>query len=574
MKVKLSFRQLFDEAPSLVTLAKLLDDQLPADAYREELAQLNIPPRSAQPLPKESNPDVSNPLQPLQTSLDTSVPKLSTEVDRSNLEALFQKQLQIMEQQLALLRGVPMTPQPVKTQKSKGEIPTSERHTEAKPAVKREQSGEKNKGFGPWIPPKKKSESQLSEREQKYLQELIEKYTQKTKGSQQLAASQRLRMADPRSITGFNKLWKDMIYQIAVERSKGAYLWDVDGNQYVDYLMSFGISLLGHTPDFVQKAVQEQLEKGIELGILTPLAKKVCDLLCELTGMERATLVNTGSESVSAAVRAARTVTFKDKIAVFEGDYHGIADELLVRPIKRDGKSVSMPVAPGIPSSLVDQVIVLDYEDPNVLEVIREHADELAAVIIEPIQPNFPHRQPRELIQAIRQLTTEQDIALIFDEMITGFRLGMRGAQGWYGVEADLVAYGKIISGGLPMAAVAGKARFLAPFDGGQWEYGDDSVPTAGLTFFGGTFVKKSIGPGGFSGDLARDQKAWAEIVRSVECQMRSLCRATKGAVFANESAPAGFSHRFHCGDSNHRQQSAVKIVFLLPDPQRGTPIR
>ena len=107
-----------------------------------------------------------------------------------------------------------------------------------------------------------------------------------------------------------------------------------------------------------------------------------------------------------------------------------------------------MPVAPGIPSSLVQQVIVLDYDAPDVLEVIPRHADELAAVLIEPVQPKAPHRQPRELLHAIRRVTAERDIALIFDEMITGFRLGIGGAQEWYGIEVDLVAYGKIISGG------------------------------------------------------------------------------------------------------------------------------
>jgi len=120
-----------------------------------------------------------------------------------------------------------------------------------------------------------------------------------------------------------------------VERSKGSKIWDLDGNIYVDYRMAFGISLFGHTPTFIQEAVQKQLEKGFELGVLTPLANKVADLLAELTGCDRVTLLNTGSEALSAAVRAARTVTAKDKIIVFEGDYHGINDEFLVKSIRR-----------------------------------------------------------------------------------------------------------------------------------------------------------------------------------------------------------------------------------------------
>ncbi|HFC00760.1 MAG TPA: aminotransferase class III-fold pyridoxal phosphate-dependent enzyme, partial [Phaeodactylibacter sp.] len=358
-----------------------------------------------------------------------------------------------------------------------------------------------------WTPINKKNNSGLTEQQAKYLKKLIKKYTKKTKGSQQLTQAQRQHLADPRSITGFNKLWKDMIYQIAVERSKGSKIWDVDGNEYVDYRSAFGISLFGHTPDFIQQAVREQLEKGIELGVLTPLAKKVADLLCELSGMERVTLVNTGSESLSAAVRAARTVTMKDRIAVFEGDYHGIADEMLVRGVERNGKNISLPVSPGIPKFLVENVLVLRYDDPDVLEKIKTHAHELAAVLVEPIQPSNPTHQPRELLHAIRKITAENEVALVFDEMITGFRLGMRGAQGWYDLEADMVCYGKIISGGLPMAAVAGSAKYLDVFDGGTWQFGDESVPEVGVTFFGGTFVRHPL-------SMAASYAALSEIKR------------------------------------------------------------
>ncbi|MEM8907004.1 MAG: amino acid adenylation domain-containing protein, partial [Bacteroidota bacterium] len=131
--------------------------------------------------------------------------------------------------------------------------------------------------------------------------------------------------------------------------------------------------------------------------------------------------------------------------------------------------------------------------DPQVLDKIKAAAPELAAIIIEPIQPNAPHRQHRALFHAIREITQANEVAMIFDEMITGFRVAPRGAQQWFEVEVDLIAYGKIISGGLPMAAVAGKARFMDAFDGGQWTYGDDSYPEAGVTFFGGTFVKHPL---------------------------------------------------------------------------------
>ncbi|MEM9823455.1 MAG: aminotransferase class III-fold pyridoxal phosphate-dependent enzyme, partial [Bacteroidota bacterium] len=510
-KVKIGFRQLFEEAPNLESLAEYIDQQLPAEAYREELQQLNgsiqqntgnmAAPRPAAPI------NAPIPVQPVSPFPPVNAPIVDPQ-QMNSMEGLFHRQLQIMEQQLALLRGGPiqspgqngpshgLTSSPQSVPLSNG-ISTPPK-AEAKKAkqIEREakalKSGE-GMAFGPWKPIDKKSREDLTEKELRHLDDLVKRYTSRTKGSQSLTQSQRLHLSDPRAIVGFNRIWKDMVYQIAIERSKGAHLWDVDGNKYVDYRMAFGISLFGHTPDFVQKAVMEQLEKGTELGILTPLAKKVADLLCELSGMDRATLVNTGSEAISAALRAARTVTGKELVAVFEGDYHGIADEMLVKGIQRRGETVAVPIAPGIPQSAVKNVLVLDYDDPQVLDKIKAVADDLAAVIIEPVQPNNPHRQYKELLHAIREITIQEDIALIFDEMITGFRVAPRGAQQWFDIEVDIIAYGKIISGGLPMAAVAGKARFMDAFDGGQWQYGDDSYPEAGVTFFGGTFVKHPL---------------------------------------------------------------------------------
>ncbi|MEO1625385.1 MAG: amino acid adenylation domain-containing protein [Bacteroidota bacterium] len=470
---------------------------MPAEALAEEVAERQAPASKAEPpvavLPKAVSPaPVATPIVPM------------TPIASEGLEGIVQQQLRLMEQQLQLLGArsassplvqgnghsqdltvpPPAADPPAKAQERDEKMPTAQTGIVSK---------KEGAAHGPWKPIDQKKGAEFGEKEQQYLQELITAYTQRTKGSQQLAQQQRKKLADPRSITGFHRLWKDMVYQIAVERSKGAHIWDVDGNRYVDFRMAFGISLFGHSPDFIQEAVRQQLDKGFELGVNTPLAKKVAELLAELTGMERVTLVNTGSEAISASVRAARMATGKDRIAVFEGDYHGIADEMLVRSVKRNGRSISLPVSPGIPSFLVENVLVLNYHDPGVLQQIEDHADDLAAVIIEPVQPNNPHQQHGELLHRIRELTQQKDIALLFDEMITGFRVAPRGAQQWYGVEADIVAYGKIISGGLPMAAVAGKARFMDCFDGGYWTFGDGSTPQAGVTFFGGTFVKHPL---------------------------------------------------------------------------------
>ncbi len=495
--VKLSFRSLLESAPDLPALTDFIAAQIDDTYYSDKIS----------PLPTQQIPQ-SQPIY--EKAALPNFPSNQT-VNNESVERIIQQQLHLMEQQLLLLQNNGSSPQKLANKKHNPPAVEAKKGQTVLKNSSPSQQVSKGAKHNHWKPidkaRRKNGKAIISERQKKYLKQLIERYTTKTKGSQMLTQAQRTHLADPRSVSGFNKLWKDMVYQIAAVRSKGSKIWDVDGNEYIDYRNSFGIALFGHTPDFIQKAVQEQLEKGIELGVLTPLAMKTAQLLCELSGSERVTFVNTGSESLSAAVRAARTVTMKDKIAYFTGDYHGIADEMLARNVQSNGQNISRPVAPGIPQFLVENVIVLDYNDPEVLDKITTHAHELAAVLIEPIQPNNPIHQPHDLLKAIRKLTTEQDIALIFDEMITGFRVGLRGAQGWYDIEADIVCYGKIISGGLPMAAVAGKAKYLDVFDGGMWQFGDDSVPEVGVTFFGGTFVRHPL-------SLATAYAALSEIKR------------------------------------------------------------
>ena len=145
------------------------------------------------------------------------------------------------------------------------------------------------------------------------------------------------------------------------DRSLGAYLWDVDGNEYVDLVNGFGSIFFGHNPEFIRSALKAQLDAGIEIGPQSPIAGEVAQLICDTVGMERAAFCNTGSEAVTAAIRTARTVTGREKIAMFAGAYHGIFDEVLVRPRVRDGIAAAQPIAPGIPAAMVDNVMVLDY---------------------------------------------------------------------------------------------------------------------------------------------------------------------------------------------------------------------
>jgi amino acid adenylation domain-containing protein len=344
---------------------------------------------------------------------------------------------------------------------------------------------------GPFKPIAKGPSEGLSQSQQAYLDLLIDRYTKRTVESKRLTQNYRSNLADPRSVAGFNRLWKEMVYPIVVQRSSGARVWDIDGNEYIDFTMGFGTNLLGHLPEFVRAALEEQLRQGIEVGPQNPLAGKVAKLICELTGMERCAFCNTGSEAVLAAIRMARTVTGRELIVYFTGDYHGIFDEVLQRPTA--GGTATLPVAPGIPGQSAKHVLVLEYDKPHSLEVIRARGSDIAAVLVEPVQSRHPNVRPREFLQRLREVTRETGSALIFDEVITGFRSHPGGVQALWGIRADLVSYGKVIGGGMPIGAVCGSATYMDSLDGGSWQYGDASIPEVGVTYFAGTYVRHPL---------------------------------------------------------------------------------
>src|SRR5262249_49084111 len=202
-------------------------------------------------------------------------------------------------------------------------------------------------------------------------------------------------------------------------------------------------------------ALHEQVDAGFEIGPIQPLAGEVAALLREITGMQRVGFTNTGSEAVLAATRICRTVTGRDKIAVFAGAYHGIFDEVLFRPLTINGETRTAPIAPGIPDSAVSEVIVLDYGNPESLEILRGRGSEIAAVLVEPVQSRRLDLQPGEFLRELRRVTQETGSALIIDEIVTGFRVHPGGAQGYFGVRADLATYGKVMGGGVPIGVVS-----------------------------------------------------------------------------------------------------------------------
>jgi amino acid adenylation domain-containing protein len=334
---------------------------------------------------------------------------------------------------------------------------------------------------------------ELTPAQRGHIDALVARYTARTAKSKALTTQYRGVHADPRTASGFNRLWKEIVYQIVTVKSKGSRLIDVDGNEYIDILNGFGPGFLGHAPEQVVSALHAQLDAGFEVGPQSLLAMEAAALFCEVTGNDRASFVCTGSEAVYAAMRLARTCTGRDRIVMFARDYHGNFDEVLVRGLDGKDGPRSLPMAPGIPRDSVKNVIVLPYGSPQALDYIRKNASTIAAVIVEPVQSRRPEFRPAEFIRDVRRITENAGSLFIFDEVVTGFRFGPRGAQGYYGVDADLVTYGKVVGGGMPVGVVSGKARFMDTFDGGQWQYGDDSFPEAPVTFFAGTFVRHPL---------------------------------------------------------------------------------
>lgn len=501
--VKVTFRQLLEELSTLEALAANLEQTVPTEpqlaepvrhaltsptpSVQQELAsQLQLRPNNGQSLALFNFPETQG-------------------QEAGALERLFAQQLTLMSRQLDMLQNRSQVLIAEPTQNGVSKSSTSVHATS--PAPQQPPSGViaalsrpatmangQLQAFGPYKPVNSKSGNlSVTPHQQQHLDALIRRYTERTQESKRLTAQHRRHLADPRSVAGFRLLWKEIVYPLVTTRSAGARLWDIDGNEYIDLTNGFGSILFGHRPAFVITAIEEQLKKGMEIGPQSPLAGQVADLLCEMTGMERATFCNTGSEAVTAALRMARTVTGRDKIALFSGAYHGIFDEVLVRSTMVNGAPQPRPIAPGIPASMVENVLVLDYGSPASLDILRAHGHELAAVLVEPVQSRRPELQPKEFLHDLRDLTAKTGAALICDEIVTGFRVHPGGAQVVFGVQADIATYGKVLGGGLPIGIVAGKAKFMDALDGGVWNYGDDTAPEVGMTFFAGTFVRHPL---------------------------------------------------------------------------------
>ena len=251
-------------------------------------------------------------------------------------------------------------------------------------------------------------------------------------------------------------------YPRFLEKGKGSHVWDVDGNEYVDFICAWGPVTLGDCPEDVEKAGSESVGKGLSFGAPTAIEVEMAQLVCEMTGVEMVRMVNSGTEAVMSALRLARGATGRSKIIKFAGCYHGHSDSMLVKA-GSGALTGGAPDSAGVPQDMAEDTLTADYNDlGSVRTLLEANEGQVAAVIVEPVAANMGVVPPKPgFLQGLRQLCDEFGSLLIFDEVITGFRLAPGGAQEYYGVRADLVTYGKIIGGGMPVGAYGGSRKLM-----------------------------------------------------------------------------------------------------------------
>ncbi|MDH5601103.1 MAG: glutamate-1-semialdehyde 2,1-aminomutase [Gammaproteobacteria bacterium] len=261
-------------------------------------------------------------------------------------------------------------------------------------------------------------------------------------------------------VRAFNGVGGDPIF---FSKAKGPYVYDEDNNQYIDYVASWGPMIIGHAHPDVLKSVQDTMQNGLSFGAPTELETKMADRVCELVpSMDMVRMVSSGTEATMSALRLARGYTGRDKIVKFEGCYHGHSDSLLVKA-GSGALTMGVPTSPGVPAALAEQTITLSYNDiEQVRETFKEIGDQIACIIVEPVAGNMNCIPPvAGFLEGLRETCDEYGSVLILDEVMSGFRVSLGGAQGYYNIKPDLTTLGKVIGGGMPVGAFGGKREIM-----------------------------------------------------------------------------------------------------------------
>ena len=374
-------------------------------------------------------------------------------------------------------------------------------------------------------------------------------------------------------VRAFNGVGGDPIF---FDHGEGAYLYDVDGNKYIDYVGSWGPMILGHANPIIIDAVKAVLDKGLGFGapteIETSLAKKVCQIV---PSIDLVRMVSSGTEATMSAIRLARGFTGRDKILKFEGCYHGHSDSLLVKA-GSGALTLGVPTSPGVPNDLAKHTLTLEYNNLEVVEdLFLEMGEEIGCIIVEPIAGNMNCIPPKEgFLEGLRKICDKYETVLIFDEVMTGFRVALGGAQEVYNVTPDLTALGKVIGGGLPVAAFGGRRDIMnqiAPigpiYQAGTLS-GNPLSMASGLAMLTALEEDKS-----FYKNLGRRAEYLVQGIvseaKARDIQMTSNCVGGMfGMFFSNEEKVTNFSQASSCNIELFKkffQEMIKQGVYLAP---------
>jgi len=326
-------------------------------------------------------------------------------------------------------------------------------------------------------------------------------------------------------------------------RAKGPYMWDIDGKRYIDYVGSWGPMVLGHADDTVIEAVKTAAERGLSFGAPTLIETELAERICALIGsIDKVRMVNSGTEATMGALRLARGYTGRDKVIKFDGCYHGGVDSLLVKA-GSGALTFGTPTSPGITAATTGDTLVLDFNDADqVRQAFATHGEEVGAVIVEPVAGNMNCVPPVPgFLETLRECCTQYGAVLIFDEVMTGFRVALGGAQGYYDIEPDLTAFGKIIGGGMPVGAFGGRDEIMA------WLSPDGPVYQAGtlsgnpIAMAAGLATLEALGAAGFHEELTRKTRALLDGLQEAAAKHAiPLCTQSVGGMFGLFFTDAG----------------------------------
>ena len=362
---------------------------------------------------------------------------------------------------------------------------------------------------------------------------------------------------------------------VFMESAQGAYLVDVEGTRYVDYVGSWGPMITGHADPDVLGAVRERLDKGLSFGTPTAVETTMADLICEIIpSIEMVRMTNSGTEATMSAIRLARGYTGRDKIVKFEGNYHGHSDSLLVKA-GSGALTHGEPSSPGVPAALAEHTITLSYNDSDEVErCFEEIGSQIACIIVEPVAGNMNCIPPNpDFLKTLRQVCDRHQSVLIFDEVMTGFRVALGGAQAHYGVTPDLTCLGKIVGGGMPVGAFGGSREIMSELSPLGPVYQAGTLAGNPLAMAAGVALLKKLREPGFHNALAQRVET---LCNGLESRARAAgvdlitqrAGGMFGLFFTAQSSVENFAQATACDADAFRRFFAAMLdqgVYLAP---------